>query len=99
MIRRLPSNWAGAVIVCKKCSKKVGGGFGEGGKTPLAKLLRKTLGLKKDRKARLGIVESGCLKVCPKRAVMVVAPRGEWLVVPAGAGVDEVVGALALDQA
>jgi (2Fe-2S) ferredoxin len=97
MIRTLRSEWRGAVIVCRKCSKKAGGGFGPKGRTPLPKLLRKTLRLKRGRKAPLGIVETGCLKVCPKRAVTVVAASGEWLVVPVGADADEIVAALHLE--
>ena len=99
MIRHLRSEWRGAVIVCGKCSKKLGGGFGDKGRTPLVKLLRKSLGLKKGRKASLGLVESRCLKICPKRAVTVVAPSGEWLVVPAGAEPDVILAALHLENA
>ena len=98
MIRHLRGEWRGAVIVCGKCSKKLGGGFGDKGRTPLTKLLRKTLGLKKGRKATLGVVESRCLKICPKRAVTVVAPSGEWLVVPAGTEIGEVLAALHLEN-
>jgi (2Fe-2S) ferredoxin len=99
VIRHLRSEWRGAIIVCGKCSKKADGGFGAKGRTPLAKLLRKTLGLKRGRKAPLGVVESGCLKLCPKRAVTVVAPSGEWLVVPTRTEAAEVVRALALQEA
>ena len=93
VIRTLPSEWRDAVMVCRKCSKKVGGGFGEKGRTPLAKALRRALGLGKGRKARVGVVETKCLGVCPKHAVTV-ARAGTWLVVPMGEDVDRVVGAL-----
>jgi len=86
MIRPVRGGWSGAVLVCGKCSKKLDGGFGKGGRVPLAKALRKDLGLKKGRKAALGVVETKCLGVCPKNAVMVIdaARPDRWLVVPAG---------------
>ena len=86
-LKRVRSDWQNAVLVCGKCSKKIGGGFGKKGKTSLAKALRKAMRLGKGRKAGRGIVETRCLGVCPKRAVVVVDTRaaGDWLVVPAGA--------------
>jgi predicted metal-binding protein len=92
------SNWSNAVLVCAKCSKKLGGGFGPKGKLPLAKALRKHLGLKKGHKAGAGIVEVKCLGVCPRRAVTVVngAASREWLLVPEGADLDVVAGELGL---
>jgi len=96
------SNWSDAVLICAKCSKRVGGGFGPKGRTPLAKALRKFLGLKKGRKAPLGIVEVKCLGVCPRYAVTVVnggAP-GEWMLVRPGSDVAQVAAAVtAGDQA
>ena len=92
------SNWSNTVLVCAKCSKKLGGGFGPKGKTPLAKALRKRLGLKKGRKAGAGIVEVKCLGVCPRGAVTVVngAQSREWLLVPEGADVGAVAEELGL---
>jgi predicted metal-binding protein len=85
------SNWKTAVLVCRKCSKKVGGGFGPEGKRTLAKALRRHLSLKKGRKATAGIIEVGCLGICPKGAVTVVngADSREWLLVRPGADLDE----------
>ncbi len=93
------SNWSNAVLVCAKCSKKLGGGFGPKGRTPLAKALRKHLGLKKGRKSVVGIVEVKCLGVCPRGAVTVVngAASREWLLVPEGADLDTVAGELGLN--
>jgi predicted metal-binding protein len=81
MIRRAKSQWEATVLVCGKCSKKVGGGFGPKGKTPLAKALRRIFG--KGRKASVGVVETKCLGLCPKNAVTLVdgGRPGEWLVV------------------
>ena len=93
---RVAANWSGAVLVCGKCSKKIDGGFGKDGRTPLAKALRQQLGLKKGRKAALGIVETQCLGVCPKKGVVVIdaASPTTWRIVPAGASVEEVAALL-----
>ena len=66
--------------------------------TPLAKALRKHLGLKKGRKGAAGIVEVKCLGVCPRGAVTVVngAQSREWLLVPEGADLDGVAAELGL---
>jgi predicted metal-binding protein len=87
---RVRSNWDHTVLICSKCSKKVKGGFGPKGKAPLAKALRKHLGLKKGRKAEAGIVEVKCLGICPRGAVTVVngAESREWLIVPVGTDLD-----------
>jgi predicted metal-binding protein len=92
------SNWSNAVLVCAKCSKKLDGGFGPKGRTPIARALRKHLGLKKGRKSAAGIVEVKCLGVCPRGAVTVVngAASREWLLVPEGADLDAVAGELGL---
>lgn len=99
MIVGLPARWRDAVLVCAKCEKKLGkGGFGPDGKTRLSKLLRARAGGGKGRKAALGVISAGCLKVCPKGAVTVVAgarPR-DWLIVSAGTPVDEVEARLGL---
>lgn len=95
---RIRSDWARTVLVCAKCSKKLGGGFGPKGKTRLAKALRKQIGATKGRKSSVGIVEVKCLGVCPKGAVTVVdgaRPR-EWVLVPERADVGAVVEELGL---
>lgn len=96
--RSVRSNWSNTVLVCSKCSKRLGGGFGPKGRTPLAKALRKHLGLRKGRKGAAGIVEVKCLGVCPRGAVTVVngAASREWLLVPEGADLDAVAGELGL---
>lgn len=98
MKQQVRSNWSSAVLVCAKCSKKLDGGFGLKGTTPLAKALRKHLGLKKGRKGAAGIVEVKCLGVCPRGAVTVVngAKSREWLLVPKGADLDAVAETLEL---
>jgi predicted metal-binding protein len=97
-LRTVRSNWSEAVLVCAKCSKKLDGGFGPKGRTPLAKALRKSFGLKKGRKGAAGVVEVKCLSVCPRGAVTVVngSVSREWLLVPAGADLAAVGDALGL---
>jgi predicted metal-binding protein len=92
------SHWSAAILVCGKCSRKLGGGFGEKGKTPLAKALRKRAGKGKKRKADYGVVEVGCLGICPKRAAVTIdgAHPDEWLLVREGTPVDEVAQRLGL---
>ena len=99
MIGRLPTGWRDVTLVCGKCSKKIDGGFGSDGRTRLAKALRRTLDLGTGRKAAGGVVETKCLGVCPKRAVVVARAGGDWLVVPAGAEMGEVMRALGMDRA
>lgn len=100
-LTRVRSDWDGAILVCGKCSKKIGGGFGKKQATPLAKALRKVLGLKKGRKARGGVVETRCLGICPKNAVTVIdmATPQRWLIVPAGAAVHDVAQGLSIGGA
>lgn len=99
-IKRVPAGWTEVVLVCRKCSKKLGGeGFGRDGDQRLAKALRRALDLPRDgRKAAVGIVETGCFDVCPKGAVVAVAAArpADWLVIPRGTPMDEVIERLGL---
>lgn len=92
------SHWDAALLVCGKCSKKIGGGFGLRGKRSLTKALRDEPGFGKGRKAAIGVVETRCLGICPKGAVTLVDSRrpGRWRIVPAGADVTALT--LVLDQ-
>lgn len=88
--KRARSDWTEVVLVCRKCSKKLDGGFGEDGDEKLSKVLRKAVkaqGGGKGRKARVGVIEVGCFDVCPKNAVVAVRASnpGDWVVVPRGA--------------
>lgn len=97
-MKRVRADWTDVVLVCRKCSRKLKGGFGEDGDLPLAKALRRECaeaggsgkpgrsGKPKRRGTSVAVLEIGCLDVCPKGAVVVVpagAP-GEWVVVPKG---------------
>ena len=48
------TEWRDVVLVCRKCSKKLDGGFGPGGDLTLKKALRKYLHLKTGKKGRKG---------------------------------------------
>lgn len=91
------SHWSKTVLVCGKCSKKLGGGFGEKGDTSLVKLLRKFGGGKK-RKAAFGVIETKCLGICPKGAVVTVdaAHPGQWQLIEAGTPEGQVIERLGL---
>lgn len=97
---QVAANWSNALLVCGKCSKRVGGGFGGGfgdkGKSRLAKALRRYLAVGKGRKARIGVVEVKCLGVCPKHAVTLVdtARPHEWLLVRPGTDMAAIVARL-----
>jgi len=66
----------------------------------LSKLLRKRAGGGWGRKAKLGVVSTGCLKVCPRHAVTVVngaRPR-DWMIVQAGTPIEQVEARLGLGE-
>jgi predicted metal-binding protein len=94
MFKTAKSNWDQTLLICAKCTKKAGGGFGPKGKTPLAKALRAVFG--KGRKASVGVVPVKCLGICPKNAVTVVTSRHprEWVIVAKGTPVAHVVDRL-----
>lgn len=95
-LKTVRAEWTGTLLVCAKCSKKLGGGFGPKGKTSLGKALRRYLALGKGRKSRLGVVEVKCLGICPKNAVTVVdgAQPGTWKLIDAGMSIEDVAVAL-----
>lgn len=93
MIVDLPARWRAAILICAKCEKKLDKkGFGPKGNKRLSKLLRKRLGAGKGRKARIGVISTGCLEVCPRYAVTVIdgaRPR-DWMIVQAGTPIEQV---------
>ena len=99
-VRLHRSKWQESVLVCRKCSKKLDGGFGPDGDKTLKKALRKYLKAGKGRKAELAVIETGCFDVCPKDAVIAVnaaAPK-QLLIVPVGADLLEVKARLGLED-
>ena len=94
------TRWNEVVLVCRKCSKKLDGGFGPDGDKTLKKALRRYLHAGKGRKADLAVVGADCFDVCPRNAVVAVNARHpeELLIVPAGADLFEVKARLGLDD-
>jgi predicted metal-binding protein len=95
-IKHVPANWQGMVLVCRKCTKRIGGGFGPKRKTALAKALRKELATKKDRKGSFGIAEVGCLGICPDNAVTLIdgTRPDDWLLIPRGSDIGDLAARL-----
>ncbi|MCQ8239394.1 hypothetical protein [Rhizosaccharibacter radicis] len=84
-LRVLNQPWRDSLVVCRKCGKKLKGGFGPKNKHSLSRMLRLFLRENGQRQA-LRIVESGCLGVCPKRAVALLqgSRPGQVLLMPEG---------------
>lgn len=100
MRKTVPAEWQAAILVCGKCSRKVKGGFGRKGRTTLAEALLETGNGRKGRKAGFGVVETRCLKLCPKGAVVAIngARPGEWHLVRPGTPIDAVAEELGLER-
>lgn len=78
--------WEDVLLVCRKCGGRLKkGGFGPKGRDRLPDMLRQML-RHLGRRREVGIVEVGCLGVCPKDAVVVLRGRdpGAMLVVRKG---------------
>ena len=99
-IKTAETRWRDVILVCRKCSRKLHGGFGPDGDRTLKKALRKYLKAGKGRKADLVVKETDCFDICPKKAVIAVnmANPKALLVVPAGADLFEVKVRLGLDD-
>ena len=104
-INTAKSEWRDVVLVCRKCSKKLDGGFGPDGDQTLKKALRRYLKagqykVGKGRKAELVVRETDCFDICPKNAVVAInaANPKAMLIVPAGADLLEVKARLNLDD-
>ncbi len=77
--------WRELVILCRKCRGKLEGGFGDEGRDDLRSALRDAL-RDAGRRRDVRIIETGCLGVCPKRAVVALrgSMPGQLLIVPQG---------------
>lgn len=96
MIQKVHTPFQGFALVCRKCSKKLDGGFGPGGNEKLAKTLKHALKAAGLRRA-LRVIEVGCFGLCPKKAVTVAssAAPGYLLVIEQGAPPADLVAAVA----
>jgi predicted metal-binding protein len=90
-IRTTLTPWADVVLVCRKCSRKLDGGFGKDGGSSLRAELKLAL-REAGRRRQVRVVETSCFSICPKGAVSVMhgSRPGEVVVVPAGADAADV---------
>jgi hypothetical protein len=63
-----PTPWREVLILCRKCGKKLDGGFGTKRKESLKDVLRQAL-RDSGRRRQVRIMETSCLGICPKRGV------------------------------
>ena len=97
-VRRAKAPFRAAVFVCGKCARKLDGrGFGKRGREPMRKALKRALkGGAWGRKVR--IVETSCLKLCPKGRQVVASAamlsQGRLLVAEPGADAAPILTAL-----
>jgi len=85
-IQSRPTPWTNVILLCRKCSGKMKGGYGPERRQGLREVLRSALKAQGQGR-RVRLVEVPCLGLCPKKAVAVVnagAP-GRILSVPKGA--------------
>ena len=102
--KQVGAEWRDVVLVCRKCARKLDGGFGPDGDEGFAKALRRSLdgGRKvKARRRAVAVVEVDCLDICPKKAIVVVkgSEPGSMILVPRGAEMPDVVERLGLGAA
>jgi hypothetical protein len=90
-----PTPWRTVFIICRKCGKKLDGGFGRKRKETLRTLLRETL-RSAGRRRDVRICETSCLGLCPKGGVTALnaTSPGTIHVIPAGADGAEVMRTL-----
>jgi len=84
-ITAVPTPWQDIILVCRKCSKKLDGGFGPDGGEPLGRAVKQML-RQTGRRRSVRVIETKCLGLCPKGAVTLLrgSNPGEMLAVPAG---------------
>ncbi|MGD0108970.1 MAG: hypothetical protein ABSC06_33805 [Rhodopila sp.] len=63
-----PTPWCEVIILCRKCGKKCGGGFGPKRKDSLKTVLRQAL-RDTGRRRQIRVMETSCLGICPKNGV------------------------------
>ena len=88
------TGWSDTLLVCRKCSKKLHrGGFGPDGRLTLRQAVRDALQAD-GRRGEVGILEIGCVGICPKRAVTTAraSDPGAFRIVPAGTPVSLLLG-------
>ena len=103
-VKRVRTHWSDVVLVCRKCSRKLDGGFGPGERHSFRRALKRSLKDRSDSLAAgeaersIGIIEVDCRDLCPKGAVVAMqAGRPEaWLVIPRGTPIEDAMARLGL---
>jgi predicted metal-binding protein len=87
--------WRTVLVICRKCGKKLDGGFGRKRKESLKSVLRQNF-RDAGRRRDIRICETACLGVCPKGGVTALNAThpGTIHVIPAGADVAEAIQTL-----
>ncbi len=82
-LNTIATEWTDLVLICRKCSRKLDGGFGADGDETLRRALRDAL-RRRGKRGAIGLVEVDCLGVCPRRAVTVArgSHADQFLIVP-----------------
>jgi predicted metal-binding protein len=77
--------WRDVVIVCRKCGKKLDGGFGAKRRESLKVMLRQAI-RDMGRRRTLRVFEVSCMGICPKQGVTALnaTSPGTIHVIPAG---------------
>jgi hypothetical protein len=86
-VTTIPSGWRETVLICRKCSKKLEGGFGVDGKTSFRSALRETLRQRGERRTTR-LIEVGCFGICPKKGVTAALGSAPSALVVIGRGAD-----------
>lgn len=84
-----PTPWKTVLLVCRKCGKKLHGGFGPKHRETLRAELRQAL-RDSGRRRDVKIIETRCLGLCPTHGVTALNAScpGTLHVIPAGASPD-----------
>ena len=85
-VTTVQTGWRDTAFLCRKCARKLDGGFGASGSQSLRRALREALRARGLR-GQIGLIEVGCFGICPKGGVTMglASAPGELLVVARGA--------------
>ncbi len=85
MIATVPIPWREIVLTCRKCARKLDGGFGPKGRQELRRVLKDGIRAA-GRRRQIRVMETGCFGLCPKNAVTLARSShpGTLSVIPAG---------------
>ena len=91
-LHTVATGWTDALLICRKCSRKLDGGFGKDGRETLRRAMRGAL-REAGQRSPLGLVEVTCLRLCPKHPVTTAraSQPGNLLIVPKGTPVERLV--------